>query len=327
MHSDTTAAVRLNGRVQEHFTVQRGVKQGCAMAPILFAIALQPMLDRLQQVLTGVGISNRRVKYRAYADDIIVYMQDSADMVLFGVIIREWEQMTGMRVSPGKSGVIRPRCAWASRRGTIDILVSKGAIKHLEMNDTYDYLGHTLARTVHIGAKAEWDAVFNKMEARVERINAVKLSMMQRSLAARLLLASIAAYRCYFLPLTGAWKARYNRIIQSVMWRGARPRRALQYLALAPVDGGYGVPTLDNLAEARRVQAALIASAVGAASPLCHAARLWYARTQRTPPPLLTDMLAAPWPATPTRAPWYVDGFRSAASSELPIGRIRPQAN
>jgi hypothetical protein len=57
LHQDTIARVMVNQHLSPLFDVTSGVKQGCPLAPLLFAIATQPLQRALVEDIEYHGIS------------------------------------------------------------------------------------------------------------------------------------------------------------------------------------------------------------------------------------------------------------------------------
>ena len=52
--------------LQELFTCTNGVRQGCPLSPVLFALCLDPFIRKISIILGSRGV------LRAYADDMAV---------------------------------------------------------------------------------------------------------------------------------------------------------------------------------------------------------------------------------------------------------------
>ena len=59
--------IEVDRELSPSFTVQSGVRQGCPMSPVLFALALDPFLDYLCNALPQGST------VRAYADDMALF--------------------------------------------------------------------------------------------------------------------------------------------------------------------------------------------------------------------------------------------------------------
>ena len=65
---NNTQFIKLDGETTRSFNIHSGVRQGCPMSPVLFALALDPFLDHLCKVLPAGDLA------RAYADDMALVM-------------------------------------------------------------------------------------------------------------------------------------------------------------------------------------------------------------------------------------------------------------
>jgi hypothetical protein len=73
----SAAKVHFNGLFTPKFALGRGVRQGCPLAPLLFAISTQPLMLLLQEKLqTGLDIgAPQRLLYQLFADDTGLFLK------------------------------------------------------------------------------------------------------------------------------------------------------------------------------------------------------------------------------------------------------------
>ncbi|GBG78145.1 hypothetical protein CBR_g26181 [Chara braunii] len=73
MYANSTSAVMINGHISETFSISRSLRQGCPLAPLIFVLQLEVLLNRIrrhpdirgQQLHTG-----EQCKAKALADDL-----------------------------------------------------------------------------------------------------------------------------------------------------------------------------------------------------------------------------------------------------------------
>ena len=72
--------VRINNTNSNAFGLKSGVRQGCPVSPLLFALVVETMANRIRQNDKIKGIKTplgREVKISQYADDTVLILDDS----------------------------------------------------------------------------------------------------------------------------------------------------------------------------------------------------------------------------------------------------------
>ncbi len=76
----------MNGRRSEVFAVERSVRQGCPLSPLLYVLALEPLLRRLRDERTSPSVRSvpfagpLTARVSAFADDITVFVSHRLDI-------------------------------------------------------------------------------------------------------------------------------------------------------------------------------------------------------------------------------------------------------
>ena len=69
-YSAPTCAVKVNNSLSQSFVLERGVRQGSVLSPILFSLVIDPLIERMSSVGLGVGFAGLKLGTMAHADDI-----------------------------------------------------------------------------------------------------------------------------------------------------------------------------------------------------------------------------------------------------------------
>ena len=113
MYHNPQAVVQVNGRRSEVFAIERSVRQGCPLSPLLYVLALEPLLRRLRDEgtspsLRGIPfVSSLAARVSAFADDITVFVSRRLDIKAVKEAVVEYERIAGAKVNFDKSEGLR----------------------------------------------------------------------------------------------------------------------------------------------------------------------------------------------------------------------------
>ena len=105
LYDQATSAVQINGSPAGCIQIQSGVRQGCSLSVLLYALCLHPFVRALEDVLPSIRIGRQgpRGPVIAYADDVTVFVTDPKESSAIQQAIRTYEQATGACLNPRKS--------------------------------------------------------------------------------------------------------------------------------------------------------------------------------------------------------------------------------
>ena len=113
MYHNPQAEVQVNGRSSGVIAIERSVRQGCPLSPLLYVLALEPLLRRLKfegtsPALHGIPFVGRlTAKVSTLANDITVFVSHRLDIEAVKEAVVEYERIAGAKVNFDKNEGLR----------------------------------------------------------------------------------------------------------------------------------------------------------------------------------------------------------------------------
>lgn len=190
LQSSLSYAQILNGNMISNHRIElkRGVRQGLPFSPVIFNIAIEPLLRKLQSSLEGIKytpsprthLTNQpltlqtRIKTLAFADDILLFNNDTHDLEKGLSIIEIFSHFSHLQLNPTKS------TAYANERSIEslhDFSTRTGnTFQVLSFSENPSYLGVRLIRT-------NWESLIENLKQRLRKITFMDLNLYQRVIA------------------------------------------------------------------------------------------------------------------------------------------------
>ncbi|KAJ0398589.1 hypothetical protein P43SY_003195 [Pythium insidiosum] len=108
MHVGMAVRFQWQGRLSQRVGVRTGIRQGCPLAPLLFVLAINTLLEALSSDprLPGVAVLDEVVTGVGYADDTGVFLTHPSEEAALLEILHEFGKASGLRVNINKSVVV-----------------------------------------------------------------------------------------------------------------------------------------------------------------------------------------------------------------------------
>ena len=113
LYRNPQAVVLVNGRCSEAFAIERSVWQDCPLSPLLYVLALEPLLRNLRDerdgpALCGILLTGSvRAKISAFADDITVSVSRRRNILAVKEAVARYKKVAGAKVNFDKSEGLR----------------------------------------------------------------------------------------------------------------------------------------------------------------------------------------------------------------------------
>ena len=109
MYHNPQAEVLVNGRRSRAFAIERSVRHGFPLYPLLYVLALEPLLRRLRDegtnpALCGVPfVGPLTARVSMFPDDITVFVSRRLDIEAVNKAVGDYERIVGAKVNFDKS--------------------------------------------------------------------------------------------------------------------------------------------------------------------------------------------------------------------------------
>ncbi|GBG86684.1 hypothetical protein CBR_g41747 [Chara braunii] len=113
LYSLSTASVMVNGHISAPFKLSRSLRQGCPLAPLLFIVHLEVLLNNIRAHVQVVGLETNQItcKVKALADDLFAISTNTIEsMTLLPVryCLKQYEELSEATINWQKSVYFLP---------------------------------------------------------------------------------------------------------------------------------------------------------------------------------------------------------------------------
>ena len=107
LYNNINSKVITNNYLSPSFPIQRGVRQGCPLSPLLYILVFETLLTKIRNSPNINGLTlpgtNEQVKLSAFADDATLVLTDYTSIFTSFGIISNYEKASGSKLNRGKS--------------------------------------------------------------------------------------------------------------------------------------------------------------------------------------------------------------------------------
>ena len=228
--------VQMNGRRSGASVIERLVRHSCPLSPLLYVLALEPLLRRLRDegtnlALRGVPFSGPLMaKVSAFADYIKVFVSRCQDIETVKKAVGEYERIAGAKVNFDKSEGLRLGAWRGSDTLPGPFCWSDGPVRILRVRFGPD-----------LQLKRNWSKVQVKVNAQVRNWLSRSLSLKGRMEACTGYIFPLILYRLAVLPLPKAHRLALQRSLSRLLSGGRRPM-----VRRSTLNRGLGMPDLES---------------------------------------------------------------------------------
>lgn len=232
-------------------TYHRGVFQGDSLSPLLFCLSLLPLSFQLRRgrgYMCGVPSKREhKITHLFYMDDLKLYASNAKDLRLALDTVRRYSEDIGMEFGLDKCATIHLAKGKISEDKEDVQLVDGNAIRHLDDDEAYEYLGIPQRRMQEVRAVKE--RLTAKYRQTLRRIWSSDLSGKNKVLATNTFAVPTLLYTFGCIKWNVNELQNLDRGTRKMMtiYRSLHPKSSVARLYLPRKLGGRGLISLECL--------------------------------------------------------------------------------
>ncbi|MCO5554955.1 hypothetical protein L7F22_008495 [Adiantum nelumboides] len=220
LFQNATASIQINGYISDNFHLARSIRQGCPLAPLLFAIATDPLLRNLDLQMQSQAIralplpQGQSFLTQLFADDNcnIVRCEQGSITALMQVY-EDFCEVSRSKIAPHKTKCLR--LTYKEDTGVLD----KSGLTDAGVGTIIRYLGCPIGLGLTQSQCSSW--IKQRIEAKVYSRNHLRLSLAGRLIVLKHVLMALPVYLATIVSFSGShWKCM-DKIFRDYLWRFA----------------------------------------------------------------------------------------------------------
>eukprot|EP00253_Pinus_taeda_P033452 PITA_33452 len=248
--SNVSYAVLINGAASPFFRIQRGLRQGCPLSPLLFLLVTEGLSRLIHQArreekVKGIEVAiNLFITHLLFVDDILIFSNGSYnELKELKCILDLFLKATGMQINSRKSQV---SVADFDRRERTTFL-NLFPFQYQPLDSPLKHLGFWLKPTAY--KKEDWNWLIAKLEAKISHWSYKWLSRAGRVTLIKYVLLAILVYWAALTWVPKGMLEKIRRICCRFLWVGSKESSILPWVAwdklARPKEwGGWGIKRL-----------------------------------------------------------------------------------
>ena len=136
--SNTTAQVKISGKLSDLFDILSGLKQGCVLSVLLFNIVMEKITRTIINREEGAKLSEHKILNTTYADDVDILAEKKQDLAQVAEPFQHAAQQVGLQINFSKTKIMSMN---RNSEDEEDLYINGNLIEEV---DEFKYLGATL---------------------------------------------------------------------------------------------------------------------------------------------------------------------------------------
>ena len=234
LYSNPSSSIIVNNFMSEPFVVSRGIRQGCPLSPLLYAISAEGLssLIRTEKRLKGIIIPSIRENFKLvqHADDTTIFVTNDNEFPIINDIFTLYSEGSGSKINiPKTTGLWLG--SWKSRLDN--------PTKYKFVNNHLKILGITFGNQVR--PEVNWDPRINKIKSTLNRWKYRDLTLNGKAIIVNTLCGAGLNYLGSVIHCPKDQVQQIEKIIWNYYWSGKKDKIKRNTITGPKEKGGTGI--------------------------------------------------------------------------------------
>ena len=245
IYSNGYSRVKFNDSLSEPISLERGVRQGDPLSPLLFVFAMEPLIAAIEKNVSGVPLPDgSSLKSSAFADDRTVYASTPNDISITEHWMQVFEKATGATFNKGKCEAILFKIPPPNNNNYFTKVTT-------DQSYSFTYLGVPVSLSP---SQEAWNPTLQKFKASLLKWSHLPLTLTAKITVIKHYALPIVLYPATFLTIPKHLVETITKEIKKFLWNGKKAKVLMETCMLPRDQGGLGLPDVKSFLQSLKAK-------------------------------------------------------------------------
>ncbi len=245
LYNNTSSCVTNNGYSSAFFSVERGVRQGCPVSPLLFIIVAEMLSQKIRgdNSIKGIIVQETEFKISQLADDTTLFVGDTVSLNNVFILLDKFSLVSGLCLNRKKTQVL---CM-----GMDGLALPQLGCRHID--ESFKTLGIWFSADRELMDSLNFTACLDKLKCLLNIWKQRDLSLKGKVTILKTLAVPKLVYLSSLLFVPDWFVKRANKLFVDFIWDGKPSKVKLDTIIGEIADGGLKMPHVESVVKALKL--------------------------------------------------------------------------